>query len=157
MSNEARYCWDTCVFIAWLKEETDKPLADIQAVLSEIDDGDGILIVPVTIYTEMQRSKFQKNKWRQFEKSLTRSNVIVADITATIAQRASQVRDKAESEGRKIKTGDATIIATAIIYNANALHTFDPPLLNLHKSDTVGGLSITHPLPRSGQHGLLHE
>ena len=155
MSSKARYCWDTCVFIAWLKGEPDKPLADIRAVASKIDADDGILIVPVTIFTEMQRSKFSTSQWDQFEQALDRSSVIVANTTAAIAQQASLLRDKAEAEGRKIKTADATVIATAIAYGADALHTFDSLLLELHRSEIVDGLAITHPIPRSGQRGLL--
>jgi len=30
MSSTYVYCWDTNVFIAWIKEEAGKPLADIE-------------------------------------------------------------------------------------------------------------------------------
>ena len=155
MSSKPTYCWDTCVFIAWLKEETDKSLADIEAVVSEIDSGAAVLVVSVTVFTEMQRSKFTDQQWDRFQKVLRRSNVVVADTTPMIAQRGSQLRDRAEAEGRRVKTGDATIIATATAYDVYALHTFDPKLLNLNGSPVVEGLWITRPLPSSGQKGLL--
>jgi len=81
--------------------------------------------------------------------------VVVADATKRIAEVASEVRDKAEREGRKIKTGDATIIATAIVYNVHALHTFEPKHHALSGGEVVSGLKITSPLSESGQRGLL--
>jgi predicted nucleic acid-binding protein len=155
MSNNPTYCWDTSVFIAWLKEEPDKPLADIEAVVSELDAKKAVLVVPVTVFTEMQPSKFTTEQWDRFQKTVRRSNVVVANTTPAIAQKGSPLRDRAEAEGRKIKTGDATIIATAIAYRVDALHTFDPRLINLNGSRIVEGLRITQPLPLSGQKGLL--
>lgn len=155
MSNNLTYCWDTSVFIAWLKEEPDKPLADIEAVVSELDSKKAVLVVPVTVFTEMQPSKFTAEQWGRFQKTVQRSNVVVANTTPAIAQKGSLLRDRAEAEGRKVKTGDATIIATAIAYQVDALHTFDPRLINLNGSRIVEGLRITQPLPLSGQKGLL--
>lgn len=50
MSKPIKYCWDTCVFIAWMAQEQDKPLADIEVVVEEINSGKAVLIVPVTVY-----------------------------------------------------------------------------------------------------------
>ncbi len=47
--SKINYCWDTCVLIAWIREEDDKPLADISAVVEQIDDGRANLILPVTL------------------------------------------------------------------------------------------------------------
>ena len=155
MSSKPTYCWDTSVFVAWLKEEPDKPLADIAAVAAEIDANEAVLVVPVTVLTEMQPRKFTAEEWDSFQKTLRRSNVVVADTTPAIAERGSRLRDRAEAEGRKIKTGDATIIATAIVYGVAMLHTFEPKHINLSGSEVVEGLRITQPLPLSGQKGLL--
>ena len=155
MSSKPTYCWDTSVFVAWLKEEPDKPLADIEAVAAEIDARDAVLVVPVTVFTEMQPSKFTTEQWERFQNTVRRSNVVVANTTPAIAQKGSQLRDRAEAEGRKIKTGDATIIATAITYRVNVLHTFEPRHINLSGSAVVEGLRITRPLPLSGQKGLI--
>jgi predicted nucleic acid-binding protein len=148
------YCWDTCVFIAWLKQEENKPLADIELVVNEIDSGHAVLVVSVTVFTEIQRSKFTNEQWERFQGFLTRSNVVVANTTPDIAQKGSEIRDRAEADERRIKTGDATIVATAIAYGVDALHTFDPGLLRLSRSAVVEGLPITEPITREGQKGL---
>jgi predicted nucleic acid-binding protein len=155
MSSKPTYCWDTSVFIAWLKEEPNKPLADIEAVVSEIDGNKAVLVVPVTIFTEMQESKFTKDEWDRFQKTVRRSSVVVADTTPAIARRGSQLRDRVEATGRKLRAADATIIATAIVYRVSALHTFEPKHIALSGTAEVEGLQITQPLPLSGQRGLL--
>jgi predicted nucleic acid-binding protein len=155
MSKLVKYCWDTSVFIAWIAEEEDKPLADIGTVADEISSGKAVLIVPVTIYSEILETRHTEEQLRRFEQFLKRSEVIVADTTVPIAQKASAIRSKGEAEGRKIKTPDATVLATAILYKADVLHSFDPHLLNLNGSSIVDGLRITKPISLSGQHGLV--
>lgn len=66
--------------------------------------------------------------------------MIAADTTVPIAQKASRIRSRGEEEGRKIKTPDATIMATAILYEADVLHSLDPRLLNLSGKSIVDGL-----------------
>jgi predicted nucleic acid-binding protein len=155
MSKPIRYSWDTSVFIAWMAEEQDKPLADIQVVVEEINTGKAVLIVPVTVYTEILRTKYTQEQLDKFDGFLKRSNVIKVDTTFPIAQKASRIRAMAEAENRRIKTPDATIIATAILYKAEVLHSFDPHQLNLDQSNIVDGLRISPPISVGGQHGLL--
>ncbi|MGD0898734.1 MAG: hypothetical protein ABR915_12930, partial [Thermoguttaceae bacterium] len=58
----AKYCWDTSVFLAWMKAEEGAPLDDIELVAREIDGGNADLIVPVTIYTEILDTKCSKKE-----------------------------------------------------------------------------------------------
>jgi len=155
MSTPTKYSWDTSVFIAWIAEEQDKPLADIQVVVEEINFGKAVLIVPVTVYTEILRTKYTQEQLDKFDGFLKRSNVIRVDTTFPIAQKASRIRGMGEAENRKIKTPDAIIMATAILYKADVLHSFDPDQLNLHESIIVDGLRITRPISLTGQRGLL--
>ena len=53
-----------------------------------------MLIVPVTIYTEMLRNKFTKDKWTRFETFLTRSNVTVANTGGTDAEGIQEDMDR---------------------------------------------------------------
>ena len=68
-----------------------------------------------------------------------------------MSKQASEIRDAAQKEGRKIETPDAQILATAILYKADVLHTLDERLLHLNGSPIVDGLKITKPGPLSGQ------
>jgi predicted nucleic acid-binding protein len=96
----------------------------------------------------------RKTKFNNF---LKRSNMHLIATTLPIAQKARQVRDRGLDEGRKIKTPDATIIATAIIQGCDCLHSLDDKgngPLKLNGSKIVDGLRITKPIPFSGQDGI---
>ncbi len=149
-----KYCWDTSVFLAWIKAEEGVPLDDIELVADEIDGDKADLIVPVTIYTEVLEAKHTKKQIKQFQLFLKRSNVQSVDTTIGIAQKASDIRSKALKEGCKLKTPDATVVATAIIYGADVLHSLDQHILGLNGSAASEGLRISLPRLITGQKAL---
>lgn len=125
--NEPIYCWDTTVFLAWINDEAGAPLADIDLVARQIDAGDAVLVVPVTITSEILDSKLSGEQRAKLSAFLKRRSVINADTTLVIARKAREIRDAglAMKPIRKIKTPDATIIATAVVYKCDSLHTLD--------------------------------
>jgi len=150
-----KYSWDATVFLAWLVEEATAPLLDIDAVVGEIDEDKAVLIVSVTAYSEILEAKNDPDKMAKFREFLKRSNVVVADSTVAIAERAGQIRSKGLAQGRKIKTPDATYLAVAVHYKADVLHSLDDDMLNLNGSPIVDDLKITRPKPSSGQTSLF--
>jgi predicted nucleic acid-binding protein len=150
------YSWDATVFLAWLVEEASAPLLDIDAVVGEIDDDKAVLIVSVTAYSEILEAKNEPEKMAKFRAFLKRSNVVVADSTVAIAEKAGQIRSKGLAKGRKIKTPDATYLAVAILFKADVLHSLDDDMLHLNESPIVDGLKITRPKPISGQTSLFN-
>jgi predicted nucleic acid-binding protein len=154
MSSKTNYAWDTSVIIAWLCDDPTAPLADIGLVVDEIDAGAANLIFSVTTFAEILESKYTAEQIDKLNRFLLRSNVIKVETTFPIAHKASQIRNAGLAEGRKIKTPDATVLATAILYKANVLHSLDAHHLNLDGNPIVDGLSISLPVPLSGQRGL---
>ncbi len=157
--SEPIYCWDTTVFLAWLNEEASAPLADIDLVAQEIDAGRAVLVVPVTITSEILDSKLSGEQRAKLSAFLKRSNVINADTTLVIARKAREIRDAglAMKPKRSIKTPDATIVATAVIYRCDALHSLDDRgsgPLRLVGMPVLGGLKICKPVLATGQRGL---
>lgn len=150
MTKKTVYSWDATVFVAWIDEEETAPLATIDMVAGEIDSGDANLVVSVTAYSEVLEIKRGRDQMDKFRNFLKRSNVIVADNTVLIAEKAGRIRSDGLKDGRKIKTPDATFIATAIIYRADVFHTLDDQLLNLSGLDLVDKLKICKPAPLSG-------
>ncbi|MBC8350381.1 MAG: PIN domain-containing protein [Planctomycetes bacterium] len=153
------YCWDTTVFLAWLKEEPNAPLADIDLVAREIDDNKAVLVVPVTITSEILDSRLSGEQRAKLSAFLKRSNIINANTTLDIAKKASEIRDAglAMKPAKKIKTPDATIVATAIIYQCDALHSLDDKgsgPLRMKGMAVIGSLKICKPITASGQRGL---
>ncbi len=161
MTNDGKpvYCWDASVFLAWINEEAGAPLAYIAQVVEEIDKDQAVLVVPVTIASEVLRAKMTTAQAAKFDAFLKRSNVVVAATTFAIAQKAGDIRDAghAAKPVRKIKTPDATIIATAIVYQCDVLHSLDDRgsgPLKLNGSPIVDNLRIEKPIPFSRQKGL---
>ncbi|HTU92066.1 MAG TPA: PIN domain-containing protein [Gemmataceae bacterium] len=152
--SEINYAWDSGVFIAWLCEEATAPLGDIDLVVREIDGGRANLILSVMTYSEILESKYSKDQLNKLDLFLRRSNVITVNTTIPIAQKAAQIRDAGLSEEKKIRTPDATIIATAILHKAHVLHTLDKGILSLNGTKIVDGLAITTPYLKSGDKSL---
>lgn len=151
------YCWDTSVFLAWLGEEATAPLNDIGLVADEIDRGDANLLVPVTVYSEVLEAKNTPAQMEKFRKFLDRSNVVVADTTKVIADKAGQIRSRGIQvhPPRSIKTPDATMMATAIVYGTDVFHSLEPKHHNLDGSPIVDGLKIELPKLFGGQGSFL--
>src|SRR5260370_15142035 len=151
MSDIPLYSWDSTVFIAWISEEPGAPLKDIESVVVEIDNKKANLVVSVLAYSEILEVKHTPEQMIKFREFLKRSNVVVADNTVAIAEKAGEIRSRGFAEKgkkkRKIKTPDATFLATTIIYKAAVLHSLDPDLLHLNQSPMVEGLRITKPIP----------
>ena len=158
--NKINYCWDTCVLIAWIREEADKPLADISAVVEQIDDGRVNLILPVTCYSELLESRFTPDQLKSIDEWMKRSNIVLANTTQIVAQKARDIRSKALTKKPhpvSIKQPDAIVMATAIVFDADVLHTFDEKMLNLGGSEILEGLKVTPPMDISGQRALFRK
>jgi predicted nucleic acid-binding protein len=157
-SKRATYCWDANVLIAWLAEESGAPLDDMQLVMDEIDGGRAALLVPVTAYSEVLEAKNTPEQMTKFRRFLERSNVVVADTTKAIAEKAGEIRSRAlvAKPKRKIETPDATFMATAIIYRADAFHTLETTQLpKLSRTTIVDHLLICPPGPLSGHRSFI--
>lgn len=116
--------WDTCVFIAWLKDEKDKwPPAiwqGIQDVADLVQIGQIILVTSTLTRTEVFLGTLTLEQKQKFAGILRRKNVQEVAPHMRIADRASAIREK-----HKIKTPDAIHLATAILYGVDEMHTMD--------------------------------
>jgi predicted nucleic acid-binding protein len=157
--NTPKYCWDTSVFLAWLNREQSAPLADIDALVRDIEAGRANLIVSVNTYTEMLRAKHTQEQADAFDGFLRRKAIIRVDVSFPIAQKAEQIRSRAltlfkKGQKRTIGTADSQIIATAIVHGCEVLHSLEPQHQNLSGHAAVDGLQITAPRHISGQMAL---
>lgn len=92
MTNDGKpiYCWDASVFLAWINDEADAPLADIAQIVDEIDKNQAVMVVPVTIASEVLRAKMTQAQAEKFDAFLKRSNVILAATTFAIAPKGGR-------------------------------------------------------------------
>src|SRR5205823_6021208 len=133
---------DTTVYIAWLGEEKSAPLADIAAVIEEIEQKKAKLLVPVTAYMEVLEAAHSPDEMAKFHQFLKRTNVVTIDVSLQIANKVQQIRSAClqSRPRRQIRTPDAEFIAAAILYKADVLHTLDDQLIKLSGSPLVDGL-----------------
>lgn len=153
------YCWDTCVFLALLRQETDKDIANLLAVAAEIETGQADLIISTIVLAELLELIADNTLAEQFNGFCRRPNVMLANVDPRIARKAARLRwlAKAPDERNHIKklhTPDAIILATAIIHEATALHTYDPDLLRFNVTDLANNIPILQPRMSSGQNVL---
>ena len=81
----------------------------------------------------------------KLEELMKRPEYFMVTPGAPIQRKVRDIRTAAREIGRTPKTPDATFIATALLYKAEALHTFDGPVLGLSGLTCVDGLTICKP------------
>lgn len=144
--------WDSCVWIAWFNRERDKPLDAIRDVLKESESGASTILLSVVCFSEVLDT-IGTTAGTLLREYANRKNVYPANVDFRIADKAADIRSKALAaraagqDVNKIKTPDALIAATAIIYKSTILHSFDPDLCNVSETEIVDGLKITPPKP----------
>ncbi len=157
--SKPKYCWDSSVFLGWLNREASAPLADIDALIKDIEANRAILVVSVNTYTEMLTAKHTPEQATAFADFLKRSSIIRVDVSFPIATKAEQIRSRGltmfkKGQKRSISASDAQIIATAIIHGCDVLHSLEPQHHNLSGHDAVDRLQISLPRHISGQKAL---
>ena len=133
MPGSERYYWDSCVFLAWLRNETERPeaeMAAIKAYVREIEKRNVRVLTSAIMYTEVTDHKLPVGVDEQFFELTRRSNVQVVAADIRVAKMARDLRDHYsmradEFNGKTLSTPDAIHLATAILYKATEFHTLD--------------------------------
>lgn len=119
--------WDTCVFIAWIKDEVRTPgeMEGIKKVADLVEKEKVILITSMLTRAEILESKLKKGDLKKYDQVTRRSNVVPHDLDLPIAVLTSQIRDFYLKTDFELLIPDAIHLATAVHYNADEFHTFD--------------------------------
>jgi predicted nucleic acid-binding protein len=143
MTTELIY-WDSCAFLGWLQEETDK--VDLcRGTLERAKAGEVGIVTSALTLTEVLWTKgapkLERDKALTLRRFFRHSYIRVYNVTHTVAEVAQDV-----VWSHKIKPKDAIHVATAIELKVPYLETFDIGLLK--KSGLVGTppLQIRHPI-----------
>jgi predicted nucleic acid-binding protein len=140
----------------------------ILTCLESVYSGERILMTSAAMRTEVLPGKIPPSVAEDFERFLSRKNVVVVDIDPRIGELSGKLRDfyinQSKLDGkRQLAPMDAIHLATAIHYEADAFHTFDDggegarksrSLLSLNGNVAGHDLVICKP-PVSGQLVLL--
>lgn len=147
--------WDACIFIAWLKDEKRDAgeMEDLAGVVTQISNKDAFMFTSVMTQTEVLSGTLTTSAKKVFDDVFMRQNIYMVDVTQKVSQLAHDIRNHYRDNGIKLKTPDATHLATAIIHSANEFHTFDEQLLKLHPN--VAGYPLKICKPQSRQSSLF--
>ena len=143
--------WDTSVFLAWFNKEADKDLVRLTAVVDEVDAMKVIVCVSAISQAEILDTAKSLNAKALFSAFCKRSNVQQLLPDERIIGLASEIRQdaldghQADKSRPKLKTPDAIIAASAIIYQVPRMFSYDPDLLNLSGSPVLRSLIAEKP------------
>jgi predicted nucleic acid-binding protein len=162
------YYWDACVYTAWLKKEVDKTAyhPHMDEILNENFQTKNIIITSTITSIEVLSCRMTFEEEANFKKLFRYNNHLKYDVDARIAEKARSLRDDLlREQDRVLSTPDAIHLATAILYGANEMHTFDDgqtksggkksvSLLKLDNDPLIAGLIIRR--PQAEQITLFH-
>jgi predicted nucleic acid-binding protein len=136
-NNPPLYYWDTCLFLAWLKDEDRKSgeMDGVRDIIQKMKRRDARVMTSVLTSVEVLTAKIPVGIDVAFKDLLKRINRQGVDIR--VASLAHELRNHYAKTGRSLKVPDAIHLATAIHFRADEFHTFDGQLLSF--TGDVGG------------------
>lgn len=130
--------WDTCVFLAWFKQETCWPSEVMDGMAQTMDEwrnGSLLLVTSSITLLEVLSSNLTIDQKNVISKTLSHRNVQVMDCDRRVSAKAAVIRefyddrvfqpDGQVKSGRIIGMGDAIHLATALHYNVLDFQTLD--------------------------------
>jgi predicted nucleic acid-binding protein len=144
-SSKPRHYWDSCTFLAVLKNEDDK-IGECLSVMKAAEAGEIIILTSALTFIEViklekGKPKLSKDVEEKIRAFLRHEWIYVHEVDRKIGELARDLMWQYES----LKPKDATHVATAIWTKVDVLETFDDELIKL--SGTIGDplLHITRP------------
>lgn len=127
---EPIFYWDTCLFLAWIKDEQRKSgeMDGVREVIERHKRREVKIITSVLTTVEALQSKLPAGLDTLFHGLMKRVSRVGIEIK--VAGLAHDIRDyymvrKAEFEGKTLSTPDSIHLATAIMHRVAEFHTFD--------------------------------
>src|SRR4051812_12367186 len=96
-----RIAWDSCIFLAWFKGEEDKPLAEIEELLSDISLEKITLVVSAVVGAEILDRAGHNPVRNMFRVFMKLPSVIGANVDFRVSELAADIREKAREAEAK--------------------------------------------------------
>jgi predicted nucleic acid-binding protein len=127
------YYWDTCLFLAWLKNESTRKPGEMDAVadvLEKFKRRELDLMTSALTITEISVAKVSVGTYTLLDDVMQRSNFSKISVDIRVAKLARDIRDyyllrPTEHGGKTLGVPDSIHVASAILYRATEMHTFD--------------------------------
>src|SRR5438105_3222795 len=133
-NNKPLFYWDSCIWLAWLKNEKRQPgeIDGILDVVDKVDRNQVTLIVSQQVDLEILEAKWPNDAAKIWDEIFKRRNVKKVPVTWSIISLGQQIRnfyqgkiERGEAIGKTVSSMDAVHLATAITYEVDQFHTFD--------------------------------
>lgn len=143
------YYWDTCMFLAWLKDETRQPgeMDGVREVIERSQRRDCKLMTSVLTTVEVLQARIPAGVDTLLAGLMKR--MLRVGIDTKVAQLAHDIRNHYAKDGRSLKTPDALHLASAILHRADEFHTFDQQLIDMSGNVAGHRLVICKPIARN--------
>lgn len=165
------FYWDTCIFLAWLKNEEHRKPGQLEATKDCVErfERREILIMTsaLTLAEIAPPAQLPAGAMALLEKAMQHPNFTTVSVDLSVGTMARELREyyavrKAEFGGKTLTAPDAIHLATAILYKANEFHTFDEKdkaransLGLLPLSGNVGGHDLKICIPPGNEQKIL--
>lgn len=128
-----KYYWDTCLFLAWLKDESSRKPGEMDGVreyLTRHSNRQISLMTSVLTLTEMTIAKVPAGTENLLEQVMQRRNFTRLSIDLRVATLARDLRNHYIADPKKyhdmgLTVPDSLHLASAILNKATEFHTFD--------------------------------
>jgi predicted nucleic acid-binding protein len=143
------YYWDTCLFLAWMKDEARKSgeMDGVREIIERSKRRDCRIMTSVISSVEVLQATIPAGVDTLFNGLMKRISRVGVDTK--VAQLAHDIRNHYQlAGGKKLKTPDALHLATAILHRADEFHTFDEDDL-IPLSGNVAGHRLTICMPKA--------
>jgi predicted nucleic acid-binding protein len=132
-ANSIVFYWDTCIFVAWLKNETSRKPGELEGTIDCVEKfkrREISLMTSALTLIEMTAVKIPAGVETLLEETMQRSNFTTVSVDIRVAKLARDLRNHyllrpTEYSGLTLSLPDSIHLATAILYHANEFHTFD--------------------------------
>jgi hypothetical protein len=150
------FYWDTCLFLAWLKDENRNlgEMDGVREIISRSQRRDCRLMTSVLTSVEVLQANIPAGVDTMFNGLMRRMSRI--GIDTKVAQLGHDIRNHYFKKQQSVKTPDAIHLATAVLNRADEFHTFDDRLLALSGDVAGHRLIICKPVARNPQLDLQH-
>ena len=158
------YYWDTCLFLAWIKDEerATREMDGVREIIERSKRREVKIVTSVLTSVEVLQSRLPvglENLFLGLMKRITRLG-----MDTKVASLAHDIRNyytmhSAKFGGKTLSTPDAIHLATAVLYRVDEFHTFDgegsaKSLGLLPLSGDVGGHRLVICKPQARNPGL---
>lgn len=129
-SGQPVYYWDTCCFLAWLKDEKRAAgeMDGLRACIDRFKRGQVRIITSVLTYIEVSTAKIPVGVETLFEDALQRPNAGKIGVDIRVAKLARDLRNhylNTRTDSLTLSIPDSIHLATAILCRVSEFQTFD--------------------------------